>query len=500
MKKVLLACCSLLFFYNYPENDIIGLPWWKTPPQDRRVEPMAQSFMFTRPIYQNSAAQKSEFWHDAVYNKQGCFLTSVQVLPLFQQSITPQPAARYFLINHKNTLVFKGDAVPPFNPNDRDVRAEWLRLPADFVGTFSLEPHQKQGGIWFEVNHDLKKYIHHDYFKALWIAAAFPFQVVENQLQLGERVIATNTNQQPNTIIQAFNDSRLSFGKITPGKKRTFSVAEVYLKLGTTFLNRDGFQIGVYGGTIFPLFGHQNPEFMFSPMLGHDRHFGFLSGADFQLPLNSDTQSHIIAFIFSIENQFFLRNFQRRSFDLRFKPWSRYMLLNKNDGTKNISAINALSPRCKVQPFNFLDMTIGFRVQSHGLEAEVGYNLWAHPSEQIQLEKPFPIKFGIAGDGTLVPGTNIGATASASTINNLAPIDRDKNGNPTFVPIHEYDLDFKSAAARDALVHHAYASVAYWITIGYSAFFFGVAGYIEISQKNTALSNWGVWGKLGGSF
>jgi hypothetical protein len=176
------------------------------------------------------------------------------------------------------------------------------------------------------------------------------------------------------------------------------------------------------------------------------------------------------------------------------------MQLNKNDGTKNISAINVLSPRCKVNPFNFMDLTAGFRLQTHGLEVEVGYNLWAHGDEQIELEKPFPNDYGIAGDGTLVPGTNIGATSSNSTINNLAPIDRDSNGQPTFVPIHEYDLDFKSAGARGALVHRAYASLGYWIYIGTGSIFLGSAAYVEISQKNTALSNVGFWAKLGGSF
>ena len=456
--------------------------------------------MFTRPIYQNIAAQNSAYWHDAVYEKIGCKKLSFQVIPMYQQSIESKAAARYFLINQKNTLVFKGDDVIQ-NVNERDVRAEWLRLPCDFIGTFSLMPKQKQFGVWMELNKDLATFTCNKYFQSLWVAAAFPYQEVRNNLQPSECIVSTGTViADHKSIVSAFNDTRMCFGKISPKRTKRRSISEIYLKLGNTFMNDNGFQIGAYTGVIFPTFGHQNPEFMFNAFLGHDRHFGFVSGLNFQFALNCDTDCKLIALIFSIENQYYLRNYEHRTFDLRFKPWSRYMLFNQNDGTKNISGVNVLSPRCKIQPFNFVDLTAGFRVQSGWLEAELGYNMWAHGDEEVQLQKPFPEIYGIAGDGTLVPGTNIGATASASKINELAAIDKNANGQPTFVPIHEYDLDFKSAAARGVVAHRAYASLSFVLDQCTFALFWGLGSFVEIPQNNTALWNWGVWGKVGGIF
>jgi hypothetical protein len=266
MKKVL-CIIFLVFFAILTDDQVIGLPWWKRQ-SDERQNSTGQAFMFTRPIYQNIAAQQSQFWHDAVYNKQSCHLTSIQALPLFAHSFNTSSPAQYFLINHKETLIFKGDNVPPFNSNDRDVRAEWLRLPSNFVGTLSVAPKQKQFGLWFELNHDLKKYIEHEYFNTLWVAAAIPLQIVANNLQPTPCIIATTDTQTPSTILQAFNDSHLDFGKIIPGKQQNFSVAEVYLKLGSTFYNCDGFQLGIYGGTIFPMFGHQTQNLCLVPCLG----------------------------------------------------------------------------------------------------------------------------------------------------------------------------------------------------------------------------------------
>jgi hypothetical protein len=475
----------------------IGFPFFKAAPIDRRVEKTAQSFMFTRPVYQNVAAQNASYWHDAVYKKPCDMYQSIQIVPLYQQSITFRPAARYFLINEKNTLVVKGDAAPM--PVVRDIRAEWLRLPPHFVGTFSVDPLQRQFGVWMEFNRDIKKFCHDDFFHSWWIAAAAPFQMVQNDLRLREQLFSPIPATEPKNIAQALNNSMMDFGKIR-GKATKKSIAELYIKLGFTFMAYNGFQVGSYAGLILPTFGHQDPEFLFDPFLGHNRFFGFATAMHFQFPLNNDIECRLITLFFDIENLFFLRNFQHRSLDIRFKPWSRYLLLNKNDGTMNISAINVLSPRVKVQPFNFVDFCAGIRVRAQWLEAEIGYNLWAHGDEQLALEKPFPEDFGIAGDGTLVPGTAIGATASKSTIAQQATIDRDANGNPTFVPIRERDLDLRSGAARAVVAHRAHGSLGFIYEYDSYVLFWGLGGFIEIPQNNTALKNWGVWSKCGGSF
>ena len=498
MKKIVLTFLFFSFTSALLSDPPIGQPLWILTPSNRKVKKTSQSFMFTRPVFRNIAAQTSTFWHDAVYDKPGCLLSSIQVLPIYQQSITSQETAQYFLLNHKDTVVIKGDSAVQ-NSNERDIRAEWVGLPSNFVGTLSLTPKQRQFGFWMEFNQDIKKFLCNEYFKSIWIGFAIPFQYVENNLQ-PEQFLPTGTSQTfPHTILQAFNQSTQRYGKISDKKLIRKSISQVCLKLGTTFMNRDGFQLGMYSCALFPTFGHQNPEFMFNPMLGHNRHFGFGSGVNVQLPLNDDIDCKLISFIFNIENLYFFGNNQRRTLDILFKPWSRYLLLNKNDGTTNIPGVNILTRKVRAKPYNFVDLDAGFRVQIGCIEGEVGYNLWGHGDEKLQLKKPFPEKFGIAGDGTLVPGTNIGATASKSTINNLASND-EASGNPTFVPIKEFDLDLRSGATRGTVVHRAHVAIGFVHSGCKLAWFFGIGGFGEIPQSNAALKNWGIWAKAGGTF
>ncbi|MEX0940157.1 MAG: hypothetical protein WDZ41_02265 [Candidatus Babeliales bacterium] len=498
MKKLLVSLLLIFMITFLHADPPIGFPLFKTAPIDRRVEKTAQSFLFYRPIFQNIAAQLSSYWHDAVYEKIGCLMHSFQIMPMYQQSFSNAPVARYFLINQKNTLVFKGDMAPA--PNLRDVRAEWLQLPNDFVGTFSLNPKQKQFGIWFELNQDLKKFSIRDLFASLWVGAAFAFQIVENTLQPSQLLISGPSQNSPKDIIAAFNRTNMRFGKIANRKRENKSVSELQFKLGATLMARDGFQIGGYSSVIFPTAKHQDPTYMFDPFLGHNRHFGFGSGVHFQLPLNRDVDCKLVALFFNVENLFFLRNFQRRSLNLRFKPWSRYLLLNKRDGTMNIPAINVLSPCVKVQPFNFVDLSAGLRIQVKWCEFEIGYSFWAHGDELLELPHPFPEDYGIAGDGALVPGTNIGATASESTIANRAPNDLNSSNQPTFVPIRERDLDLRSGAARAGLAHRIHCALGIVHDQCTFALFWGLGGFVEIPQNNTILQNWGLWGKIGGTF
>jgi hypothetical protein len=488
MKKLLVPVLLFSFFtLLYSNTDVpIGSPLFKVPPRDRRLKLDSQSFMFTRPIYQNIAAQMAGDWVDLEYEKIGCLGFSAQVIPLYQHSIHSKDPAQYFLLNQKTSLVFKGDGTP--DPELRDVRAEWFGLPNDFVGTFSVMPKQKQFGVWFEFNKDLATFSCNEYFKSLWVAIAFPFQSVENNLQPGELLVSGRATTFPHDIIEALNQTTYRYAKIRDHKKRKSALAELYFKLGTTFMNRDGFIIGLYSMLVMPTYGHQDPEYTFNPFLGHNRHFGFGTGVNFQLPLNSDIHCRLISLFFNIENLYFLRNYQKRTLDLCFKPWSRYLLFNKIDGTTNIPGVNVLTRKVKVNPFNFVDLTAGFRLQTGWVEAEIGYDLWAHGDEQIKLKKPFPKDmYGIAGNAA-------GTTASKSTIEKLAPDDAD------FVAITEFDINRLTGSARAATVHRAH--LAFGATHDQCSFIlsWNLGGFIEIPQEDTALKNWGVWGKVAGTF
>ncbi len=196
-----------------------------------------------------------------------------------------------------------------------------------------------------------------------------------------------------------------------------------------------------------------------------------------------------------------IRNEQLRTYDLKKKPWSRYLLLNKKGGTpdQNIPATQIFTLKTRVRPYNIIELSTGWRIRSEHVEGELGYNIWAHGDEQLYLRCPMQKGWGIAGKGAMPDGT--ATSASLSTISEQAPNDVDPiTDDPIFIPLTASDLDFRSAASRAAFNHKLHASFAYVYTGCRTHGLLNIGGYYEFLQKNTALEQWGIWLKWAVSF
>ncbi len=453
-----------------------------------------RSFMWTRPVYRNLGVQKP-LWQDFVFNC--CQTGALQVAPIYQQSFKSRDLSRYFLFNNQLHLLVKGDDVTA-NPYSRDVRAEWLGLPSDFTGSFSLHPRQKQFGLWIEGMLPLGALFENEFFDCFWVGLAIPYQVIENDINPSETPPINPSPTFPRNIVEALSNPAYLFGKFN-GKMTRKSFAEIDLKFGTNLLNRDYFQIGMYSMLVVPLQGSARQEFVFSPYIGNNGHFGYGTGVTFKLPLVCDVECQLFSFFAYLENIYFFRNHQKRVFDLIEKPWSRYLLLNSKQGGTNIPAINILTRNVRARCYNMLDLLTGFDWEIGNVEVEVAYGLWARGREQHKLDDCFPENFGIAGQGP-TGETGVPPTASRSDINHQAANDVDFFGNPVFIPIHIQDLDMDSGAARGALCSRFHFTVGYTYSDEVLSGIIGIGGFVEISQYETAISNWGIWGKIGVSF
>ncbi len=485
MKKLLMfSLATIIPLYSFSPTLII---------EDDNI--FARSFMFTRPAYQNVAAQQ-QLWHDMVFHECDQRSLRIQAIPLYQKSIHSERIDRYFLFHHKNVLTVKGDAVISGNPALRDIRAEWLNLPSNYLGSFTVRPQQQQITVWFEAQQDLGPILCHPFFDNLWVGIAVPFQYVENDIQLTQ-LSSSHNGSHPQDILQALNQPAWNYAKFN-GNQKVAALAEIMLKLGARFLDRDGFQIGAYSGVVLPLHRGQNAEFVFSPFIGNDTHFGYATAVMFQLPLVCcKSYADQVNFFLNVENIYFFRNTQHRTMDLAYRPWTRYLLFNSIEGATNIPGANVLTQRVRVRPYNMVDLSTGIRWEFGNIELEMGYDLWARGREKIKFTHHFPTgKFGIAGDGALVPGTNIAATASKSTIALQAPNDVDNDGNPIFVPITKKDILAMTGGAKAAINHRGHAAIGFRKSYCVADVFIGGGGFFEYAQKNTALDNWGLWAKV----
>ena len=120
-----------------------------------------QSFMFTKPAYYNVTASQA-FWHNIIYCNPPEMATSFQFINFYQASSDnpntnkSHKISQYFLMKDRYQLSVKGDDLVTQVGQERDIRAEWLQLPSDFNGTFSLFPEQKQIAFVADVKQDFR--------------------------------------------------------------------------------------------------------------------------------------------------------------------------------------------------------------------------------------------------------------------------------------------------------------------------------------------------------
>jgi hypothetical protein len=448
----------------------------------------SRSFMFTKPAYYNIVAEQA-LWHDIAYNKRGTLHGGIQVMPFFQRSIDLNRSARYFLIGGKTELLVSGDAVLQNIPI-RDVRAEWLNLPANFQGTLSINPRQQQFGFTIEYNQDLKKWFDVQFARDMYISIIAPVVCTQNNINLTQTNIANPGTTIPQDIIQAFDQPTWFYGKMT-GKKHTTNLAELKILLGTTYESKNYLQVNYNSVLVIPVAKKQNAEFLFDPVVGNNHHMGVGAALNIQALLNRNPERVAFCWFLDLESVILIRNKQYRTFDLRGKPWSRFLQMNKigAEPTTNVPGVNLLTRRATIKPFNVVDFAMGWRTKTKRAEFEAGWGIWGHGYERIDHLEPFNEIFGIAGNQP-------GKTASRSTIAQQAPNDP----NDTFVPITLFDVDAQSAANAGALNFRVFMSAGI-ISLGKKDDgILGLGWSIDLPYKNAMLQVWNVWIKLGATF
>ncbi len=477
--------------------------------ENRSNEHFAQSFMFTRPPNQHLSIEQA-LWYTIIHNKEGILRTAWNATPVYIQSIDENKTKRYFLFHGKDELLVAGDCNPCFLVENRDVRAEWLQLPSDYRGVLLINPRQQQGGIWLEAYQDIGKWTKLSFFEGTWVSVAAPLYAIENNMQLGQKFVFNQGTKPPYSIVDAFDQPDMRYAKIT-GKRTNVEVAELNFKFGRTYLCHNNALVVYYSKMSLPTGQKQNAAYLFDPYVGNNGHAGFGTGVNFQFQLTRDTDRHILCMFINLEGTFYIRDHEHRTFDLRGKPWSRYMRLVQRDFPPGytIPAANVLTQEVLVRPYNTVDFSTGLRAKTEPLDFELGFNIWGRGTERILCAKHFPEgKFGIAGVNSgydeCITTCLQPATASLSTIKCQAPNDMACiNGvrQNVFIPIRECDLNLNSGAAQSSLNYKFHGFLG-WHSGKEKKMegFIGTGFFYDIPQKNSCLKLWGAWLKFGSAF
>ncbi len=448
----------------------------------------SRSFMFTKPAYYDIVMEQM-LWHDVTYNKKGHVLGGMQFIPFYQRSMSTKRTSRYFLINKKTELLVSGDKNIADLPV-RDVRAEWLGLSDTFQGTLAVNPKQEQFGFVLEYSQDLKKWLDVMFIRDMYISIIAPFCSTSNDLNLRQFNIANPSETFPHDIIQAFNQPSWLYGKINPKTKRRTNLAELKILFGTSYESRDYLQVNYNSVLVIPIADKEHAEFLFDPVVGNNHHMGIGACLNIQALLNRDPSNVAFCFFLDLESTILIRNKQYRTFDLRGKPWSRFLLMNEQTGYEprfEVPGVNLMTYKAVIKPFNVVDFAMGWRTKTKHVECEAGWGIWGHGYERIDHIKNFDKQFGIAG-------TKEGTTASNSTISQRAEND------PEFVAITPFDLDLQSGANPGALNFRVFMSVGYINIQRCGDTIFGAGWSIDLPYKNSTVQAWKAWLKIGGTF
>lgn len=478
MKKYL-ALLSIVFFVPVKSYD-------------RKI--YAHSFMYTKPAFYDVVMEQA-LWHNIAYNKKGSIKGGIQLIPFFQQSMSLEKNARYFLMKGKTALLVAGDKTSPEDLINRDIRAEWVGLPDNFTGILSVNPKQKQAGCQLEYHQDLKNWTNVAVLRDMYITMLLTASETHNHINLKQTDVTNRGTTFPEDILQAFNQPSWCFSRITNDTKKKVGVAELRIKIGTSYISEEYFQLNYYSILAIPTGNKQNGHTMFEAVNGNNHHLGIGAGINMQAPLNRDTSSYAFCAFLDLESVILIRNKQFRTYDLFDKPWSRFLMMNQPNtipptdisSISNLPGVNFMTQKIYAKPFNVVDFALGLRLATQCIEAEIGYGIWGHGTERTNLNTPFTHVFGIAGSAP-------GKTASKSTIAFQAPDDLD------FVPITRFDLDRESGESNGGFAQRALMSLG-WMHKGNSIdTILGVGGSVDVPFETSLLQLWKVWVKLSATF
>jgi len=478
----------------------------------------SKSFFAVRPPFQESSPELvSNYRYDRYHARKNGIDGAIQIVGFGGRSTNPTALGKYFMpfCNNQITATLSQEEFP-----HDTVYAQHFNIytqTGTFESVLTFSPRQTYGGLGVSYRQDFLANTDRTGF--FWGSISLPVEHVRNDMELCEKITDTGGGANPDddvhvvaNMTQAFAQEEWQFGKIMCAQSLT-GVADIQAKLGYEWLHKLCHVEGYIGATI-PTGNKPCGRYVFEPVVGNGRHAGVIWGSacGFELWQNNGTSLHIE---WAINNQYLFSNTQNRSFDLKGKPWSRYMEVYANEeeaqaahdqtnlqlrANQSSAGINIFTKPMKVTPGYSYNMNAAFVVNSdRGFSGELGYNVYARNQECVSLDcgwQEGPALKAQLGDGTTQP------------LRDITP-NIDINEELTPVPLADYedsiikleDLNLDSAAHPAYISHTVYATTGYrWDKRVYPTFAALGASYEFSTVSNAVLDRWTLWGKAGVSF
>lgn len=374
----------------------------------------------------------------------------------YQHSFASDDIARFLFGG--STLSFSGSRVK--DRSTTDILADYFGLPADFRSCVSFSPRIVDLSAIFHGRWSLNCL-----YQGIYCAVDVPVVVSKWDLKLHEVVFNAGTAFHPAGYMSSVRIDRslladdvedylegtttfgdvaepLRFGKIF-GRQNTTRVADLTIDIGW---HDEWFchAVGFFARIVAPTSNRPRSEFLFEAIAGSAGHWqvgvggnGWLCVGECLLRNHDQLTICIDGWITHLFDAC-----QRRSFDLKNGPGSRYMLLERLTSPSSDLLLAGMAPEFqylgRLTPainYTTFDTTIAIAIQAqcnaqlsyecNGYAAHLGYSFWVRTKEKIKKRCTFAKDcFALKGDAQLYgfkqadeSAVLLNATQSQATIN-----------------------------------------------------------------------------------
>jgi len=456
---------------------------------------------------------------------------AIQAVGLYGQTCNSAELARYFLPNGKDYIIVGEDASDSSVDRTRDVNAFHLGIltaPLNstqyalgfknltFESIVSLCPQQTMGGVGIAYQHRLPNHF--------WFDIAGPIMRIKNTLGLKEQITDVGGNHTPtgyfDNAIDALGNTNTErhYGRMITRPMTKTGLAFIELRVGRDIRWEETCFMGGFAGMVVPTGNKTKGCYLFEPILGNNGHVGVLIGSYGTFELMRDTSNRTLSANYNISTRYLLENDQIRSFDLRGKPWSRYMqvwngdnygiALSADDWQSHLDYLANYSTLCvRVKPDACIDISTGLNYKQNNFTLDLGYDAFARKAEDIYFTHAITGNIGLPAlkwylDSNPIPATESKATI-ATPLFKLDPGYSDQiisqtgaTQNQAYLPITTADLDPMSGAHPACLAYMVYGAMGYeWNHCKLPTAIDGGLSY-EFSHDNTFVKRWLAWFKV----
>ena len=443
--------------------------------------------------------------------------------------------ARYFFFDGKKALTVA--EVQPVEGQagfgTQDLLAQDFNIftiDGDFQSIIRTQPKQSVIGLGLHARQSFWK--NPDRGRGFWISVSTSIQHVKNNMDLQEQIIqdGNGPNEAANTVVvanmlEAFQQEDWLFGKIAAcsSMKKT-GLADIEFKVGYEWLQHEPAHMESYFGLVIPTGNANKGEWVFEPIVGRGKYFGVMFGSSLGLAIwENDTGDKNLRYELSNHTEILFKKKQVRSFDLKHRPWSRYLpvyineeeaeeasMLENLQHRQNFSTpgINVFTQPVNVTPGLTHDINTAFVFTCRVFQGEIGYNFLAKRAENVKLHCPWPntiaLKHYLGGGQTNPIRTINGSPYYEQRVENISndfeliPVKLEDYEKSIIV---ESDLDLNSAATPAILTNTLYGTLGFNLTErNYPLFGNFGASYTFSKNNNAAPRRWLLWAKMGLSY